>query len=225
MNAASFSRGLYQYFCNGESSGIEETWEVREEGDERRVNSVRFARPVGITLRVSSIEYGGRFSHCSFHWRRRMAEGAVELSADYRFDEQHLLINIHDGREESQLREPARDCVFSPLMRIYNGPVIATLCERGGNAEVLVPWIIDPNRIEQLLRPSYSERQAQLVGDSQVLVDGAKLACREYDYSGGEYPPGTRFQVDEHQVMLGYSWQQDRSTRWDIKLRDYTPAA
>jgi hypothetical protein len=224
VTSAQFSRGLYHYFCNGESSGIEETWEIREQGDERRISSVRFARPVGITLRVSSIERNGLFSHCSFHWRRRLAEGAVELSADYRFDDDGLVVHVHDGAEELLLRESGRDFIFSPLMRIYNGPVIESLIERGGSAEVMVPWIVDPDETTRLLHPTFSQRQAKLVGEGQLRVDGKQRDAREYDYSGGEYPPGTRFWVDEQQVMLGYSWQQDRSTRWEIKLRDYVAA-
>ncbi len=225
VTEAIFSRGLYQYFCNGESSGIEETWEVREEGDERRITSVRFARPVGITLRVSSIELAGRFTHCSFHWRRRLAEGAVELSADYRFDDQGLVVHVHDGTEETLLREPEKDFLFLPLMRIYTGPVIEALCEQGGSAEVLVPWIVDPDKTTRLFHPSYSQAQAKLVADSKALVDGQKLDCRQYEYTSGEYPRGTRFRIDDQQVVLAYSWQQDRSTLWDITLRDYTPAA
>ena len=75
------------------------------------------------------------------------------------------------------------------------------------------------------VHPGIAEHRAELIDDTSVQVDGKTLACQEFDYSGGEYKPGTRFWIDAEDVVLRYCWQQDRSTRWDIYLRNYQPAA
>ena len=84
-----------------------------------------------------------------------------------------------------------------------------------------MPWIKDPEQIDRLLHPDFSERRAQVVGETSLRVGSQELACREYDYSGGEYLPGTRFWIDENEVLLGYTWQQDKNALWEIKLSNY----
>ena len=105
------SRGLYQYLCNGEASGIEETWECHEQGDERCIESVRYARPVGIVIRVDSTERGGRFSHCRIHMRRELSTGPMEISADYCFEDSGLRVHVLpyplESRPHADLRKIA----------------------------------------------------------------------------------------------------------------------
>jgi len=219
------SRGIYNYLCNGEPSGIQETWECEQSATQRHITSIRHARPVGIRLRVSSLEVDGVFQNCRIHWRQELSEGSRELSADYCFDDSGIRVHVHDGQREVQLQESASQYLFSPLMRIYNGGVLRGLLAAGGSGQVLVPYIADPEQTDRLLHPTWSERHAELLGDSQLQVDGRKLACTEYDYSGGEYPVGTRFWLDAGDVMLRYCWQQDEKTRWQVDLADYEPAS
>lgn len=105
-------------------------------------------------------------------------------------------------------------------MRIYNGPVIRTLCD-GGESRVLVPWIKSAEQTEKIFHPDYSSRQASFVRDTHLCIAGDELACKEYDYSGGEYQSGTRFWIDPKGVMLRYCWQQDKGARWEVSLSDY----
>ncbi|MEP5763757.1 MAG: hypothetical protein ABJ308_04155 [Halieaceae bacterium] len=217
----SHSRGIYSYFCNGEAAGIEETWECEDTSSGRCISSVRYARPVGIVLRVDSIETAGKFQSCKLHWRRQLADGPQEISADYRFDNGGLTIFVHDGQQEVTLQDASENYVFSPLMRIYTGGVLQQLCAMGGSGQVLVPYIVDPEQSGQLLRPSWSQREALALAETSLEVDGRSLACMEYDYSGGEYPSGTRFWIDEQGVLLRYCWQQDSHTHWEVMLSDY----
>jgi hypothetical protein len=220
MNTLPAGRGCYRYLCNDEPAGVEETWEIQHRDGECHIQSVRFARSINTRLRVRSVHRDENFSSCSLHWRRQLTDQAVEVSADYCFDSRGASAYIHNGSEEIEWHEPDPDFLFSPLMRIYNGPVIRTLCARG-ESRVLVPWIKNTEQVEKIFHPDYSVRQAQLVRDTELRIGGNTLACKEYEYNGGEYQPGTRFWVDPKGVMLRYSWQQDQRARWEISLTDY----
>ena len=215
------SSGTYEYLCNGEASGVSETWDIQTFGNEHQIECVRKATPVGVTLRTRSLSRDGDFQRCMLLWQQQRNDYTLEVSADYCFDGTGLTIYAHNGTREVELREEGRDFLFSPLMRIYNGAVIAGLLESDGQGQVLVPWIKSADQPDKLLRPEFSQRQARLVGESEMTVAGTKLSCKEYDYSGGEYQPGTRFWIDERGVMLRYSWQQDEKSHWEISLSDY----
>lgn len=212
--------GCYTYLCNDEPAGVEETWEIRYQDEGYTVDSVRCARAVGIRLEVNSVHREGAFSRCSLHWRRQLSERAAEVSAEYSFDAAGASALIHNGSEEIALPEISGDFFFSPLMRIYNGPVIHALCEQG-ESRVLVPWIKNADQTGMIFHPDYSMRQAQFVRDTELRIAGSTRSCKEFDYSGGEYQPGTRFWIDPHGVMLRYCWQQEKSAVWEVSLTDY----
>jgi hypothetical protein len=220
MNSLPAGSGCYSYLCNDEPSGVEETWEIRHRDGECLIDSVRYARAIGTRLRVRSAHKGGEFSSCSLHWRRKLTDQAVEVSADYCFDNDGATIYVHNGSEEIEWRESGSDFLFSPLMRIYNGPVISALCARG-ESKVLVPWIKNADQTGKIFHPGYSSRKAQFVRDTELRIGTTNRACKEYDYSGGEYQPGTRFWIDPQGVMLRYCWQQDKGALWEISLTDY----
>ena len=218
------SSGCYESLCNGEAAGVEERWEMTEFDGRRQVESVRHARPVGITLSVESLQDADQFLHCAVRWEQKHPAPDVVLYADYEFAGKTLTVKRHWGEEEDRCPDIPVDFVFSPLMRIYNGSVIRQLEAQGGESRVCVPWLTNPEQLQQLLLPSYSERRVLHMGSDSWSVDGTDVACDRYEYSGGEYPLGTHFWVDATGVMLGYRWQQDRNTLWEIRLQDYLPA-
>jgi hypothetical protein len=217
------SSGSYHYLCNGEETGIAETWRIDDQGGRRRIESTRIAKPLGIRIRVESVQAGDRFEHCRIHWQQEQDRERVEFSADYAFNDDILLVTRH-GTGEPLGQETNAACIFSPLMRIYNGPVIRQLLACGDSAQVLVPWIKDHRQRDRLLLPDYSQRSAEPAGEDSLLVDGRPIKCRKFHYSGGEYPAGTPFWLDEDDVMLMYRWRQDQKTAWEVRLRDYQPA-
>lgn len=221
MNLPTQASGCYHYYCNGNASGITESWEITQRGQEYHIDCVRHATPIGVTLRVRSVQSASGFSRCMLHWMHEKAGYSIEVSADYCFDASGVTVFVHDGNEEVELREPGTDFIFSPLMRIYNGTVIKSLVTAGEPTRVLVPWIKVADKTECLLRPEFSQRQAQLLGEDSVRISNQDIPCQQYDYSGGEYQPGTRFWIDENGVMLRYRWLQENSAQWDITLDDY----
>jgi hypothetical protein len=217
------SSGRYHYLLNGEDTGVEETWLIEDRGGQRRIESTREARPVGIRIRVESSQLAGRFDHCHIEWQQELNGARLAFSADYHFDGDQLRVTRRSNGESTQ-HQLSAEGVFSPLMRIYNGGVIRQLLASGGSARVLVPWIQDHRQPDRLLLPDYSQRSAEPAGQDSLLIDGRRVSCRKFHYSGGEYAAGTPFWLDERDVMLMYRWQRDRKTLWEVSLRDYRPA-
>ena len=149
----------------------------------------------------------GDWVRCDLRWRQTLDGKQTEISASYLFDERGIEVRLQNpiGEMESLRAEP--DVVFFPLMRIYSGEVVHRLRRRGAG-RVLVPWIGDGGQARRLFRPDYSERRVEAVGEDRICIDGAARNCVEYDYSGGPYPPGTRFWIDENGMLLRYRWQQ-----------------
>ena len=217
------SRGSYEYCCDGEISDVEEGWEIVERGVERWIRSMRRVPGRHTVLTVESQHRQGDWVRCNLRWRQTLDGKQTEISASYRFDERGIEVRLQNpiGKMESLRAEP--DVVFFPLMRIYSGEVVHRLRRRGAG-RVLVPWIGDVGQARRLFRPDYSERRVEVVGEDRICIDGAVRNCVEYDYSGGPYPPGTRFWIDENGMLLRYRWQQNDGKRWEVRLRDWRTA-
>ena len=218
MAQTTHDSGTYLYLCNGENAGISEDWELHRHGAELHIESVRHVPATGLSLRVRSVQKNGQFRHCILHWLQRKRDFTVDVSADYCFDDEGLTCFVHNGEAETGQRIVGHDFLFSPLMRIYNGPIIEQLCDRGHEHQILVPWIKAADQRDRLLHPQFSTRRARYIAAAEIAVDGADTPCRQYEYSGGEYQPGTRFWVDDRGIMLRYHWRQDQGTEWDIRL-------
>jgi hypothetical protein len=213
-------RGCYQYLCNGTATDIEESWALVRTDRHTEIVASRVAPSTGTRLEVRSRQTGNVFTTCELSLHRQHDGANETTSAHYRFNQGELSVAWQQGNQQKQRREPAFKAIFSPLMRIYTGPVIRQLAERGAT-DVCVPWIRDPNQREQLLLPQFSERQARSLGPVETEVDGQPCTSEVFEYSGGEYQPGTHFRVDNQDVLLRYSWQQDADTCWEVNLRDY----
>lgn len=217
----SFS-GRYLYLCNGEDSGVEESWSLIDNNGHRHIEALRHARPYGISLKVSSEQDGREFSRCLVRWEGD--NGSSRAQADYQFNNGILDVYQEFNGKGRHITELPVDFIFSALMRIYNGPVITQLAEAATEHRVCVPCISAQAQREELLLPLFSQRRAQRLEDTTLLVDGAERPCTRYEYHGGEYAPGTHFWIDKHGVMLRYCWQENTTTLWDVTLQDYLGA-
>ena len=223
MKPLPVGRGAYRYRCNGTTAEVEENWENRLENGQLHVRSQRLAHSAGIRLEVSSIQQASQFRECNIVWSSDSAERQLTIAAHYDFQPDRTVIQVDGPQGTLHFEEPAEDSLFAPLMRIYTGQLITGLVEAGGSARVLVPWIRSPQDIERLLTPDYSDRQTDAGKPTVLHLDGQDLPCREFNYHGGEYQPGTRFWVDDAGVLLRYCWQQDPETFWEVDLVDYKP--
>ena len=218
--APSVSRGIYLYCRNGAPADIEETWEIFDEGGARRIRSQRRAPGRGAVLAVESWHRDGAWQRCDLAWRQMLDGKPVQASACYRFAPSALEIALQGPNGAARWREADLDFLFSPLLRIYSGETIRRLHARGGRGRVLVPRLGDGRPSARFLGPSYSQRQAQLIGQARLRLGSARRDCLEYRYQGGPYVPAARFWVDERGLTLRYRWQQDETTSWEVSLQE-----
>ncbi len=218
---SSSSSGSYVYRCNGEDAGVEEHWLITCTSSTRLIQSKRFAPALGLTLEVNSAESANRYTQCIIQWQLAGSEQSLDASVNYEFFDTDILVTRHLNNEQEERRLPLGDFAFSPLMRIYSGRVIRELEAGDANGRVLTPWIRDHTQQDELLWPQFSDRQVKLLGEETIHVDQQKIACQKFEYTGGEYGPGTHFWLDEHDVLLMYCWEQDKNARWEITLQDY----
>ena len=214
-------QGIYRYCRNGAPADIEETWEIFDEGGERRIRSQRRAPGRGAVLSVESWQRDGAWQRCELAWRQLLDGKPVQANACYRFGEDALEIALQGPDGTARWRQADLDFLFSPLLRIYSGETIRRLHARGGQGRVLVPRIGDGRpSAQQFLGPSYSERQVRLVGEDRLRLGSTCRDCLEYRYQGGPYVPAARFWVDERGLTLRYRWQQDEATSWEVRLQE-----
>jgi hypothetical protein len=211
--------GRYGYLHNASATDIEETWEIHGNAGDRLIRSRRTAPSAGLSIEVESHQLQGVTTRCLIDWRY----GAQRVSGDYRFNGQRLSATLRAGKRQHRCDMDLGDAVFFPLLRVFTGATINALLSRGGCGRVLVPWVRDPQDQARLLTPTASTRHATLVRRERVTVAGRRIRCGCFDYSGGEYPPGTLFWVDRHGVLLRYRWQQDPANSWEVSLLDYRP--
>ena len=87
------SSGRYCYLCNGEESGVEESWRREEQGETTKVGSERIAKALAIEIRVSSSQHNGEYQHCSIDWQRNSDLDPLHIEAQYLFDDATLSVD------------------------------------------------------------------------------------------------------------------------------------
>jgi hypothetical protein len=106
-----------------------------------------------------------------------------------------------------------------PLMRVFTGAVVVRSV---GGLDVVVPDIADCTDPARYLLPAASRREAVVLGERGVVVDGVERAGAAYRWSGGVYgEEGAEFVVDDGGLLLAYSVTQP-SGRWDVTLTEVT---
>jgi len=211
--------GSYCYLLNGEAAAIDERWQRhRLSPGAWRVTGSR--RAGGIEIAVSALEAGGIVSRFEVAWRA----GAGGLWAAYTLLGDRVAVSRRSGtgpaRSESIPFPPDTGApLLSPLLRVFTGPLIARLLERGGNGLVVLPSIADPADSGTLLRPLASERRARLVqDDAELSIAGVPTPCRRCEYLGDQYGPGTQFWLGPDDTLLRYQWRQSPDQLWDVWL-------
>ncbi len=218
-------QGCYHYYRS--TDGVEEKmpvlepWSRHQLGDRVITRAERDAITLGSQIMVQSSSFDGEVTEFDVVMRKFDQGQVAEVSAHYRCSDHHITVmrvGANDETTEHTLELGAY--IVSPLMRIYTGEVIQRLLGRG-ECQVLVPWIRDPNDLEQLLTPLTSQRQANFEASETLAVAERMVETRRYQYFGGEYQPGTLFWLDDRDVLQRYLWQQSESTRWDTRLESY----
>jgi hypothetical protein len=110
--------------------------------------------------------------------------------------------------------------VISPLMRIFLGPAIRQVAERGqgGPIPVLVPYLENPRDTARLLGPAFDTRQASLQGEETIVLHGRGVRAERWRYLGNRYDEQSQFWLDADGLLLRYRFQQAADLVWEAKL-------
>ena len=204
------ARGRYLYLCNGEEAPVEESWERHSLGKDRfRVVSVR--RADDVCIRVEALQTGAHTESCSVRWWQ---EGLRDLLVSFEMHAGELRVSRRDGqaREECSVHPlPNADAILFPLKRVFAGPVIGRLLELGGEGLVILPELGADPASDELLRPRFSHRRAQL---EEIEADGSRRCL----YPGDQYDDSARFWLAGDGLLARYRWRQDNARDWDVRL-------
>ena len=223
--------GHYAYSCNGEPQAIHESWSVsREPASGLRIVSERIADSGQSILRVDGLyQLAATESPRSFRLRNYEPE-LVELVFLNSDGEVTASYQALDGRLRLQRTVNAKEIFpatviesipLFPLLRIFTGGIVRKLHARGEFAAVCVPDIRQGRNLDSLLIPLISQRHARFLQRGQIEIDGRPIGADCFEYRGGEYPPGTLFWVDDHDVLLGYEWKNPDNETWQVQLQAY----
>ena len=103
-------------------------------------------------------------------------------------------------------------------MRIFTGPILRRLDAAKGPQKVCTPDLRTAGDIKSVFKPVISERAAQFIKQTDFKHGGRVTTADQFEYCGGEYPPGTMFYVDERDLLLGYEWQASKEEHWRVVL-------
>jgi len=212
--------GSYEYLLNGEATEVNETWELLGDSAGECQASSRRTAP-GVLIEVEAHLSSGQVTWFEVMWQ---SDDSPAICALYKLRGDALIVSRRQGNEtleeeEILFVEDESPPLLFPLMRIFTGPLISTLLEQGGEGSVAIPSIADPANMTQLLQPKITNRQARILDEQAVLSrDGTGISCRCCEYSGDQYGPGSRFWLDEENLLLRYQWQQAEDQRWDVWL-------
>lgn len=192
------TQGAYRYRLNAKQTEVREPWVRYQLGD----NTVtRTLRSDGHTFLLGVKAWGeAGVEFASFYWENP----AGRYSANYAFQGNSVRWNLEGDRPQQKLF--GQPTCFFPLMRVFSGETLLAIVENGGRSQVLVPSIKTPERRDSLFQPLLSVRTVSR------LPDGA------YDYRGGEYDDGARYELTESGLLGRYAWQQSEGELWEVEL-------
>jgi hypothetical protein len=223
--------GNYAYFLNDQPTGVTEPWCIHHLSDGSYCTRVeRDARAAfGTTILVeahSQTPFASdslqRFVVQQYNERNA---ATADVRAEYIFNSQAVTvtrtINGHAVADET-IALPD-NTVVSPLMRVFLGPVILQVWQRGGGqpVPVLVPSLEQILNPAMLLRPLFDARQAALLGTEEIELAGQSIVARRFQYLSNHYDTDSQFWLDEHGVLLRYFFPQSPTQSWDTRLVNY----
>ena len=174
----------------------------------------------GITIEVIATLNAGLVANFELSWR---TAAGLSMQAEYALHGPTLHTMRRQDENPAEHTEMTLEgdgpFLLSPLMRIYTGPVISRLLEYGGQGTVIVPAIGDPDDVNALLRPHFSQRQARVLESRIELITGdTTVYCKLCEYTGDQYATGSQFWLGLDEVLLRYQWRQSPDLLWRVSL-------
>ncbi len=201
--------GIYTYFLNGEKTGVSETFDIKILPDGSSVTtSVRDATPYSTTITVKTISEKNKFHICKIAYQK----DANKIDANYEFSESsfQVLRKFNDEIVQNEQLKFPENALFFPLMRCFQGKTILQVAENETATTVIVPDIQPTTDFQDLLKPTFDERSANLINkkDNRFI----------YNYLSKHYDENSEFHLDENGLLVYYKFIQNESQTWEITL-------
>ncbi len=201
--------GIYNYFLNGEPTGVSETFEIRMlPNGSKFTTSTRNAKPFNTTITVKVIEKDNKFQRVEIRYVNEK-----RIHSIYKFLENEFLF-VHEnfaGKTTSETFNLPENSIFFPLMRCFQGQTILQVAENQDVTTVIVPDIQASTNFENLLKPTFDERTAKLISEQDNL--------RIFNYLSKHYDDNSEFHLDENGLLVYYKFHQAEDKVWTIQLQ------
>lgn len=201
--------GIYNYFLNGEPTGVSETFDIKFLPDGSKITtSIRYAKPFNTTIKVETVERNNKLQTSKIIYQNN----EINVEAIYAFSENSLQISRKlDGKTiQNESIDLSENAVFFSLMRCFQGQIILQVAENVDVTNVLVPDIQLPTNSKNLLRPTFDKRTAKLITTKDKL--------RVFNYLSKHYDENSEFHIDEKGLLVYYKFVQNESQTWEITL-------
>ncbi len=201
--------GLYHYYLNGNPTGVTESFEIECSPDGSKItNSQRDATPFKTTIAIQTRQINGRFQNCKVNF----VKDETKIEAIYEFAERsfYILRKINDEVAQAETLDLPKNCIFFPLMRVFQGQTILQVADYQGVTNVLVPDLQTTTKIEQILQPTFDERSAKLLATNNNL--------RIFNYLSKHYDENSEFHLDENGLLIYYKFVQNNQNIWEVHL-------
>ncbi len=226
--SSTLAQGRYHYSCDGREMPVQDSWQLGEDGEGRRVLiSQRLVGEEGFGMEVGALFSDGLVRDFHVSWRDQVGE----VNAHYRLScNQGEAPRLGDTIEANwtgpngpqQAFVEGKGRLLFPLMRIFMGPLLVKLEQFREGLEVVTPDIVDPSQRGKLLAPRVSHRSARPMAGDAATQGAQELGANVcgYIYQGDEAERDAHCYVDERGLLVGYDWPSSTGRLWQVRLRD-----
>gem|GEM_PF-3480840 len=197
--------GRYIYETNGVERA-QEPWRIFQTEDDYRITiAERFAPDLKTHLEVVHREGFDGQESISLTFRES-PKGALLAHGDYRLENGLCRFKGQSDHEWSD--RPLANAHFFPLMRVFTGAMVIALMQKGGQGEVIVPHIAQPEPDKPIFQPMRSQRSVQRMAGLAPV----------YLYHGGPYEKPATILLNNEGLMERYTWEQSDTETWVCRL-------
>ena len=204
--------GEYQYFLNGEKTGVTETFRIERHGDSSvKTFSLRDASVYDTTISVTADETGDQYRSFEITFVKNIkARARYTFASDgFRFER---YIDGKSINDETYIL-PA-GCLIFPLMRCFQGHTILQVAASQAETTVLVPFIENPDDAEKILTPTFDLRTA-----AEIRVENDN---RVFKYRSKHYDDESEFLINKEGLLTAYRFPQTPEKLWEVRLENPT---
>jgi hypothetical protein len=210
--------GTYNYFLNGEPTGVVETFEIKKLSDgSKKTISTRDATPFNTIITVETTEENDKFQNCKINYRK----DELQVEAVYKFAAKtfDIIREINDEIVQNDSFDFPENAIFFPLMRCFQGNTILQVAENQSFTTVIVPDVQPSTDFEKLLQPTFDERTAEWIGLGTIKLNGKLTDAKVHKYLSKHYDEKSEFWIAPNGLLFSYDFHQSDSQTWSVCLQ------